>query len=168
MLVVTGARQTGKTTLLKAEFPDVRYISLDAPENREALRAVTSSGWGRDVGPAILDEAQKLPVVFEKLKYAFDDGQVDFSILCGSSQILLLKKVRETLAGRVAVLELFPLMLSELVHSRDSFGGTPPLLERVLAADRPDRALARPRDGRVVWGSPTRERTLPLETRSTP
>jgi hypothetical protein len=62
---MTGARQTGKTTLSKAAYPEMRYINLDAPENRDALRAIPTSSWGRDVGDAVIDEAQKEPIVFE-------------------------------------------------------------------------------------------------------
>jgi len=114
LVILTGARQTGKTTLVKAAYPDLRYVNLDAPENREAVRAIASASWARDVGAAILDEAQKEPSVFEKVKYAYDDGALPFSVLLGSSQILLLKRIRETLAGRVSLFELWPLMMSEI------------------------------------------------------
>ena len=108
VVLLTGARQTGKTTLSKSTYPDLRYINLDAPENRDALRAIPTSSWGRDVGNAVIDEAQKSPVVFEKVKYAFDAGNVSFCVLTGSSQILLLKKIRETLSGRVSLYKLSP------------------------------------------------------------
>jgi predicted AAA+ superfamily ATPase len=116
IVLLTGARQTGKTTLSKSAYPELRYINLDAPENRDAFRAMPTSSWGRDVGHAVIDEAQKLPVVFEKVKYAFDAGDISFCVLTGSSQILLLKKIRETLAGRVSLHELWPLMACELFH----------------------------------------------------
>lgn len=114
LVILTGARQTGKTTLVKAVYPDLRYVNLDAPENREAVRSIASASWARDVGIAILDEAQKEPSVFEKVKYAYDDGALPFSVLLGSSQILLLKRIRETLSGRVSLFELWPLMMSEI------------------------------------------------------
>lgn len=59
LVVLTGARQTGKTTLAQHVYPDLRYVNLDALEEREALRALRSGGWGRTVGPAVIDEAQK-------------------------------------------------------------------------------------------------------------
>ena len=114
IVIVTGARQTGKTTLLQQTYPGLRYINLDAIENREWLRNVSSFDWSKTVGPAVIDEAQKEPSVFEKVKYAFDDGSLLFSALSGSAQILLLGKVRETLAGRAFVYELWPLMFCEL------------------------------------------------------
>jgi len=114
LVIVTGARQTGKTTLAKDKYPHITYISLDSPENREHLRAVSTVSWGQSIGNAIIDEAQKEPVVFEKIKHAYDEGAISFCLMLGSSQILLLKKIRESLAGRVSIFELWPLMMSEL------------------------------------------------------
>lgn len=57
-----------------------------------------AEGWGRAVGPAILGEVQKVPAVFDKVKWAYDAGQLGFSLLLGSSRILLLDQVRESLA----------------------------------------------------------------------
>lgn len=54
--------------------------------------------------------------MFDKIKFSFDEGSLNFSVLTGSSQVLLLKKVRETLAGRVVLHELFPFMMGELVN----------------------------------------------------
>jgi predicted AAA+ superfamily ATPase len=144
LVILTGARQTGKTTLVKAAYPGLPYVNLDAPENREAVRAIASASWARDVGIAILDEAQKEPSVFEKVKYAYDDGALPFSVLLGSSQILLLKRIRETLAGRVSLFELWPLMMSEIREAPS--GGfpvaghasgkplSPPLVDRLFTA----------------------------------
>jgi len=116
--VLTGARQTGKTTLAKATYPELRYINLDAPENREMLRKISTPSWAVTIGSAVIDEAQKEPSVFEKIKYAFDEKGITFTLILGSSQILLLKKIRESLAGRVAIYELWPLLMSEL-HAED-------------------------------------------------
>ncbi len=130
LVMVTGARQTGKTTLARAIYPNLRYISLDELEARLQLRQLPTRAWATVVGPAVLDEAQKEPTIFEKVKFAYDQGELDFSVLLGSSQIIMLKKVRETLAGRVFIYELWPLLLSELTG-----GDTPrpPLLDRLLA-----------------------------------
>lgn len=119
LVLITGARQTGKTTLVKKQYEALRYINLDAIENREKLSDIASDTWGRSVGEAIIDEAQKLPIVFEKIKYAYDEQQLDFSVLLGSSQILLLKQIRESLAGRITMFELYPLMLCEIIASNE-------------------------------------------------
>jgi predicted AAA+ superfamily ATPase len=120
----------GKTTLAQTAYPSLRYVNLDAVENREVLRRVPTPQWGDQVGAAILDEAHKEPALFDALKYAYDARQVDFSVILGSAQILMLERVRETLAGRVFVYELWPLALSELAAG----GGEPdePLLVKLI------------------------------------
>lgn len=136
LVLLTGARQTGKTTLAKSKYPHLRYYNLDAPENREAIRNIQTSLWSRDVGNAIIDEAQKEPAVFEKIKYAFDEKSISFEVILGSSQILLLKKIRESLAGRVSIYELWPLMMCELYGSKE------PLINKLLAKDSLDNILS--------------------------
>ncbi|HEX6898540.1 MAG TPA: ATP-binding protein [Thermoanaerobaculia bacterium] len=131
LVLLTGARQTGKTTLAREVYPDLAYLNLDAPEQREAIRAIRADAWADTVGPAVLDEAQKEPSLFDKVKFAFDAGQITRTVLLGSSQILMLQRVRETLAGRAFVYELWPLMASELVRSVDQVP-SPPLLDRLL------------------------------------
>lgn len=141
LLLVTGARQTGKTTLVKELFKDRPYFNCDSLEIRDELKAVPAREWGRIVGNAVVDEVQKEPSVFEKVKYAFDEGKVRFTVLLGSSQILLMKKVRESLAGRVFVHELWPLMLGESMAK----GGDPgiPLFAKCLRLNAPiGKALA--------------------------
>lgn len=131
IILLTGARQTGKTTLARALYPDLAYLNLDASEQREAIRAVRADAWAATVGPAILDEAQKEPSLFDKVKFAFDAGQIERTVLLGSSQILMLQRVRETLAGRAFVYELWPLMASEIAHEGTE-APPAPLLDRLL------------------------------------
>lgn len=117
LVMITGARQTGKTTLARALYPNLRYISLDEIEARLQVQEMPTRAWGTAVGHAILDEAQKEPAIFDKIKFAYDSGAIDFSVLLGSSQILMMNRIRETLAGRVFIYELWPLMLTELIAS---------------------------------------------------
>lgn len=143
--VVTGARQTGKTTLAQAKYPELRYVNFDDVDARTALSEVRTSAWSRTVGAAVLDEVQKAPGVLEKLKYAFDAGSLDCSVLLGSSRILLLEKIRESLAGRTFLYDLWPLMLSELLYEAEdgvAAPATPPLLDTLLQqTSRIDGAL---------------------------
>jgi predicted AAA+ superfamily ATPase len=132
LVLLTGARQTGKTTLAKLKYPNLKYINLDAPENRELLKNISSASWHKDVGNAIIDEAQKEPEVFEKIKYAYDEGGISFEVILGSSQILLIKKVRESLSGRVSIYELWPLLMSEICLKQDSKDIQPPLIHQIL------------------------------------
>lgn len=130
VVILTGARQTGKTTLARIKYAGLRYLNLDAPENREFVRSIATPLWGRDVGNCILDEGQKEPVLFEKVKYSFDERQITFTVILGSSQILLLKRIRESLAGRAAIYELWPLMMSEILSQGSDVNV--PLLEKLL------------------------------------
>jgi predicted AAA+ superfamily ATPase len=128
---MTGARQTGKTTLARRVYATLRYLNLDAIELRATMRDVRTSRWGEEIGAAVLDEAQKEPGVFDKVKYAFDEGSLDFTVLLGSSRILLLDQVRESLAGRAIVYDLWPLTASELA-SAGLEHVSPPLLDTLL------------------------------------
>jgi predicted AAA+ superfamily ATPase len=132
LVLLTGARQTGKTTLARIKYPQLRYINLDAPENRELVRAISSSSWSTDVGHAIIDEAQKEPIVFDKIKFSFDAGDISFQVILGSSQILLLKKIRESMAGRISIYELWPLMMKEFYYKANSTKIQPALIEELL------------------------------------
>jgi len=97
---MTGARQVGKTTLARALYgSDLRYLNLDSPGERERLRVVPAEAWAKVVGPAVLDEVQKAPGLLDKIKWAYDEGVLAFSVLLGSSRILLLEQVRETLGA---------------------------------------------------------------------
>jgi len=114
LVVVTGARQTGKTTLVKAAFPDWPYISLEDPVVRPSYARLSAADWIARYPLAVLDEVQKVPSLVESIKAAYDASDTVRYLLLGSSQILLLSKVRESLAGRVAIEELWPLTLPEL------------------------------------------------------
>ena len=143
LVILTGARQTGKTTLAKEKYANLKYINLDSPENRDVINNIHSASWGTSVGNAVLDEAQKAPVVFEKVKYAFDEGSISFSVLTGSSQILLLKKVRESLAGRAFFYELWPLMQCEMNGSEGKDSVPEPLLHSILSSGQLERSLSK-------------------------
>lgn len=126
LLVITGARQTGKTTLCESILPDilnlpVTYISFDDPDERSRFQhsaiAVLES---IETPLIILDEVQKIPSLFDPLKYVADkQKKINSSkkfILTGSSQLLLMKNIKETLAGRVALFNLYPFSLSEVIE----------------------------------------------------
>ncbi len=140
ILLLTGARQTGKTSLVREKYNTLPYYNLDSIEFRDQLSTISTFNWAREVGVAVIDEIQKEPGLFDKIKYAFDDGGVKFSVLTGSSQILLLKKVRETLAGRVTLRELFPFMLGELINP-SGMDTEATLLFKLISAANADEIL---------------------------
>ncbi len=135
LVLLCGPRQAGKTTLARRLYPDLTYLNLDAPENRDSVRGISSFHWSSTVGNAVIDEAQKEPTVFDKLKYAYDNQEISFSVLSGSSQLLMNRNIRESLAGRAFVYELWPLMLGEITGYADdrlTASPAPPLLAQLL------------------------------------
>jgi predicted AAA+ superfamily ATPase len=150
-VVVTGARQVGKTTLARRLYENAfRYLNLDSPGERARLALAPAEGWHQAVGPAILDEVQKAPMLLDKLKWAYDEGKLDFSVLLGSSRITLLEQVRESLAGRVFLYELWPLTVGELAPH---FGGRKPdnpFIARLLNGLESPAALLAPLTRGVV------------------
>ena len=113
IIIVTGARQTGKTTLVKQVFKDYTYISIEDPVAVSKYKNLTASQWESLFPRAILDEIQKEPRIIESIKAVYDQYDEPRYVLLGSSQIMLLKKVKESLAGRSMIFELFPLTLPE-------------------------------------------------------
>ncbi|GAB4239948.1 MAG: ATP-binding protein [Deltaproteobacteria bacterium] len=128
VIVVSGARQTGKTTLCEFQLPgELRvphaYVSFDDPDERLRFQKGAVSVLESYGAPlVVLDEIQKTPFLFDPLKLVSDrarkqGGKGPVFVLTGSSQFLLMKDVRETLAGRVSLLNLHPFSLSELSGS---------------------------------------------------
>ena len=114
ILVLTGARQTGKTTLAKEGFPGYVYLSIEDPVMRRQYVSLTASQWKSLYPEAILDEIQKEPQLIESIKAVYDQWQEPRYILTGSSQLLLMDKVRESLAGRCLIFEIYPLTVPEI------------------------------------------------------
>ena len=114
ILVLTGARQTGKTTLAKKSFPDYEYISIEDPVLRKTYINLTAQQWAKLYPDALLDEVQKEPLIIESIKAIYDQFDEPHYVLLGSSQLLLMEKVRESLAGRCSIVEIYPLTLPEI------------------------------------------------------
>jgi predicted AAA+ superfamily ATPase len=118
MVTVTGPRQSGKTTLVKALFPEWTYVSLEAPDIREyALRDPRGfiEAYSQRV---ILDEAQRAPDLFSYIQTHVDEiGKEGVYVLTGSFNFGLMEGISQSLAGRVAVLELLPLACNEMTRA---------------------------------------------------
>ena len=117
VVLLNGARQTGKSTLVQAlaAAQGRRYLTLD---DRVVLAAVRNDPAGFVAGlqgPVALDEVQRAPELFLDLKAAVDrDRQPGRFLLTGSANVLLLPGLADTLAGRMEVLTLWPLSSAEL------------------------------------------------------
>lgn len=113
---VTGPRQSGKSTLTKAVFPDKKYITFDDRTMRELALSNPSDFIAAFPDGAIIDEAQKVPEIFDALKMYIDSSEFKPGkfILTGSSQFRLKQNMTDSMAGRVAFLKLLPFSVKEL------------------------------------------------------
>lgn len=146
LVLVMGARQTGKTTLLRHLCADYAYVSFDDPVVRPQLSGMSAADWLASYRSVILDEVQKAPSMFETVK-AMVDSQPDCRVvLSGSSQIMLMERVKESLAGRVSIFEMYPLTLPEMRTE----GWDDPLRRSRLCRFLEDNN----RDSRVLSGIP--------------
>lgn len=113
-VVITGARQTGKSTLADALVPGRRrYLSLDDLDVRDASRRDPEALVGGQ-GPVTLDEVQREPSLLSAIKRAIDrDRTAGRFLLAGSANLLLMRRVSESLAGRASYLTLWPMTRRE-------------------------------------------------------
>lgn len=114
IIVLTGARQVGKTTIIHDYFPEYTYLSVENPALVNRLKSMGASEWAIAYPKAALDEVQKEPVLIEFVKAVYDEYRETKYLLTGSSQLLLMEKVRESLAGRCRIYDIFPLTIPEL------------------------------------------------------
>lgn len=117
VVVLTGARQTGKTSTFRRLFRDHRFVSLDLPTEAEQAEKEPQSFLARHEPPVIIDEVQYAPGLFRYLKVAADanrqaKGQF---LLTGSQKFTLMKSVSESLAGRADIAELETLSFAEIL-----------------------------------------------------
>lgn len=115
-VAVTGPRQSGKTTLAKMVFPDKRYVSMDDRRMREIAASDPGDFLKAFPDGAIIDEAQKVPGLFDAVKLAVDSGPYvpGKYVLTGSSQFRLKENITDSLAGRIGLIHLLPFSISEL------------------------------------------------------
>ena len=116
VIVLTGARQTGKTSTLLRLFPSHSFVSLDLPTEAEQAEKEPRSFLQRHPAPVIIDEVQYAPGLFRHLKAEVDahrtrNGQF---LLTGSQKFTLMKNVSDSLAGRADIIELETLSFAEI------------------------------------------------------
>lgn len=115
-LLLTGPRQTGKTSLVKKLFPALSCVCLDDLAEAEKAETTPRAFLADHEAPLIIDEVQYAPQIFRQLKIAIDAARTAMGqyILTGSQKFSLMEKAAESLAGRVEPLELHPLSLAEI------------------------------------------------------
>ncbi len=114
VLVVTGPRQSGKTTLCKKVFPDYHYINLEDLSIREQIMLAPKAFLQQYSRGLILDEVQNIPELFSYVQVVVDEDEDSKIILTGSRNFALMESVTQSLAGRAAVFTLLPISLKEL------------------------------------------------------
>lgn len=115
VISITGPRQSGKTTLVRAIFPDYAYVSLEDPGMRAFAADDPRAFFARYGSRTVIDEAQRVPDLFSYMQGIVDrTGDPGQFVISGSQNFLLMEAIDQSLAGRVAVLNLPPLSYAEL------------------------------------------------------
>ena len=123
VVVLTGARQTGKSTLLQHLFSEThRYVSLDNPRDLKLVQQDPELFFQEYAGPLIIDEIQYAPELLKYIKIRVDQHQERGQFLItGSQQFTLMKGLQETLAGRAGLFQLMPMAITEGAQSKCTY-----------------------------------------------
>ena len=114
-LVLTGARQVGKSTMLKEVYRDINYVALNRPLVRESAKENPSLFFEANKPPVIVDEIQKAAELFDYIKDIVDEDKKNGQFyLTGSQSMKLMKNVSESLAGRAGIIKLLGFSMREL------------------------------------------------------
>lgn len=186
VVLLQGARQVGKTTLVQALSADVkrprRVLTLDDGAVLSAAQRDPEGFVAALTGPSAIDEVQRAPELFRTIKASVDrDRTPGRFLLTGSANVMLLPKLSESLAGRVELIPLWPLSQGEFEGVRERFidrlfeRETPdwkgaarrarPLVERMLRGGFPEAASRADAVRRDAWFSAYAETTLRREVR---
>jgi len=140
VVLVTGARQAGKTSLLENAFPNYNYVCLDEPLEAEQAEQASTEFLERHTTPVIIEEVQYAPKLLRALKLVVDNdrSQTGRYLLTGSQKFGLMQGVSESLAGRVSVLQLHSLSIAELESVFSNLDSRKNLLEILWQGGYPE------------------------------
>lgn len=148
VIAITGPRQSGKTTLARMAYPEHSYIDLESPITRQRAKEDPASLFRDPGGAYILDEFQYVPELLSHVKILADQNQIPGQfVLTGSNQFAMMKDVSQSLAGRVAILELLPFSFHEAYPE-----GAPSFLHAIFRGFYP-RLVTREMDAGVFYDS---------------
>lgn len=144
---LTGPRQSGKSTLLRHLLPHYEYITFDDTKNIALFNDDPETFLALHSQQVIFDEAQFVPELFHALKLSIDNNRHQYGnyILSGSSQFSLIKKITESLAGRIGLMSLLPLSFSEMPRSLN--------MEAIYQGSYPELVLRDYREAELWYNS---------------
>ncbi|MCK4340573.1 MAG: ATP-binding protein [Phycisphaerae bacterium] len=171
VVLLHGARQTGKTTLVRAvaeEEHPARYLTLDDPAVRAAALADPQGFVDQAAGPVVIDEVQRVPELALAIKAAVDQKRRPGRfLLTGSANVLQVPRLSESLAGRMEILTLWPFSQGEIAGVHETFidtlfaGRFPrlgtvekkgrPIAERLLKGGYPEARQRKSEQRRRAW-----------------
>lgn len=138
VVLVCGARQVGKTTLLKKvaeDRPDIQYVTLDHPRIRDLAKTDPELFLQQYSAPIIIDEIQYAPELLPYIKIKVDEQRVNGQYyLTGSQMFNMMNNVSESLAGRVGILTMYSMSRSE-IEGRDSIPFNPSTIKNLASDD---------------------------------
>jgi len=156
-VLVTGARQAGKSTLLRHLFPKYRYVNLDDPQLRALGTSDPALLLSTNPPPVIIDEIQYAPQLLPHIKMRIDAHRRDAGqyLLTGSQVFQLMQGISETLAGRIAVFNLYPFSWKELarVPGRDKATDDVGMAKQLVAGFYPEQLVVPDLDSDLWYGS---------------
>ena len=121
VVTLTGPRQSGKTTLCRGTFPQLRYLNLEAPDQREFAESDPRGFLAQAVDGAVIDEVQNVPELLSYIQVDVDERRRNgLYVLTGSEQFRLSRAISQSLAGRTALLRLLPFSMAERARSGES------------------------------------------------
>jgi len=142
IIAVIGARQVGKTTLIRNCFSHKQYINFEDPAVRDFFNTDPVSFIDKYKAGAIFDEVQLVPSLFSYLQILVDENKKNGQfIISGSQNLLISEKISQSLAGRVSIIELYPFSFNELrlagslpisKYSAIFTGAYPPVYDRSI------------------------------------
>ncbi len=121
VVTITGPRQSGKTTLVKALFPHKPYVSLEEVDNRSYAQNDPRGFLAQYPEGAVLDEAQRTPDLFSYIQTIVDSkNEEGLFIITGSQQFEMISRITQSLAGRTALVTLLPFTLKEAYPGKEN------------------------------------------------
>jgi len=141
-VLLVGPRQCGKSTLARQALPEWTHLDLERALDFDTLASDVEGFLEANPRDLAIDEAQRMPELFQALRHEIDRGRGQGRfLLLGSASPTLMRSVSETLAGRVAIVELTPFLMRELARTRRAddrwfWGGFPPVHARADARAR--------------------------------